>query len=297
MESIRVRFLARKESQVSVLTIFAKRFVAGETKEQTLPQVRKLNEMGIKATLDILGENVSSSEMARNLADMYIDLVHFIAKEKVTANVSVKLTQMGLDVSDDFCFDNVSRIIEAAKSHNNFVRIDMEGSAYTERTLQLVYRWAEKYDNVGTVIQSALYRSEKDIMELNRRKIKVRLCKGAYKEPATVAFQKKEDVNSNYIKLMKLLLDSGIFHSIATHDSKMIEAAIEYAKQKKIGKDKFEFQMLYGINRPAWTKLTKDGYGMLIYVPFGTHWFPYYYRRLRERKENIYFVLKHFFRG
>ena len=282
---------------MSVLTIFAKRFVAGETKEQALPQVRKLNDAGIRASMDILGENVSSSEMARNLADLYIELVNFIAKEKVTANVSVKLTQMGLDVSDDFCFENVSRIIEAAKSHNNFVRIDMEGSAYTERTLQLVYRWAEKYDNVGTVIQSALYRSEKDIMELNRRKIKVRLCKGAYKEPATVAFQKKEDVNSNYIKLMKLLLDSGQFHSIATHDDKMIAATIEYAKQKNIGKDKFEFQMLYGINRPGWVKLTKDGYKLLIYVPFGTHWFPYYYRRLRERKENIFFIMKHFFRG
>jgi proline dehydrogenase len=244
-----------------------------------------------------LGENVSSSEMARNLADMYIDLLHFIAKEKVTANVSVKLTQMGLDVSDDFCFENVNRIIEAAKSHNNFVRIDMEGSGYTDRTLALVYRWAEKYDNVGTVIQAALYRSEKDIMELNRRKIKVRLCKGAYKEPGTVAFQKKDDVNSNYIKLMKLLLDSGQFHSMATHDDAMIAATKAYAHQKNIGKDKFEFQMLYGINRAGQVQMVKDGYGMLVYVPFGTHWFPYTYRRLRERKENIFFVAKHFFKG
>jgi proline dehydrogenase len=282
---------------VSVLTIFAKRFVAGETKEQALPHVRKLNDLGIKASLDILGENVSSSEMARNLADMYIDLVHFIAKEKVTANVSVKLTQMGLDVSDDFCFDNVSRIIEAAKSHNNFVRIDMEGSNYTDRTLQLVHRWCEKYDNVGTVIQAALYRSEKDILELNRRKIRVRLCKGAYKEPGTVAFQKKDDVNSNYIKLMKLLLDSGQFHSMATHDEAMIAATKEYARQKNISKDKFEFQMLYGINRAGQIQIVKDGFGMLVYVPFGTHWFPYTYRRLRERKENVFFVLKHFFKG
>lgn len=282
---------------MSVLTIFAKRFVAGETKEEAFPAVRKLNMLGMKTSLDILGENVSSSEMARNLADMYIDLVHSIAKEKVTANVSVKLTQMGLDVSDDFCFDNVSRIIEAAKSHNNFVRIDMEGSKYTDRTLQLVYRWAEKYDNVGTVIQAALYRSENDILELNRRKIKVRLCKGAYKEPGTVAFQKKDDVNANYIKLMKLLLDSGQFHSIASHDYAMIDATIEYARQKKIGMDKFEFQMLYGINRDGQVKLVKDGYGMLVYVPFGTHWFPYTYRRMRERKENVFFVIKHFFKG
>jgi len=282
---------------VSVLTIFAKRFVAGETKEAAFSAVRKLNNKGMKTSLDILGENVSSSEMARNLADMYIDLVHAIAKEKVTANVSVKLTQMGLDVSDDFCYDNVSRIIEAAKSHNNFVRIDMEGSKYTDRTLQLVYRWVEKYDNVGTVIQAALYRSENDILELNRRKIKVRLCKGAYKEPGTVAFQKKDDVNNNYIKLMKLLLDSGTFHSIATHDDAMINATKEYAAQKKIGKDKYEFQMLFGINRAGQVKMVQDGYGMLIYVPYGTHWFPYTYRRLRERKENIFFVAKHFFKG
>jgi proline dehydrogenase len=173
----------------------------------------------------------------------------------------------------------------------------MEGTKYTERTLQLVYRWAEKYDNIGTVIQSALYRSEADVKELNKRGIKVRLCKGAYKEPASFAFQKKDDVNANYIKLMKLLLDSGIFHSIATHDDAMITATKAYASQKGIGQDRFEFQMLYGINRAGQLDLVKEKYGMLIYVPFGDHWFPYYYRRLRERKENVLFIAKHFFRN
>jgi proline dehydrogenase len=281
---------------VGVFTFLAKRFIAGETKEQAFTAVRRLNKMGMETTLDILGENVTSSEMARNLADLYIDLVNSIAHEKITANVSVKLTQMGLDVSDDFCFENVSRIIKAAAAHGNFVRIDMEGSKYTERTLQLVYRWAAEHDNVGTVIQAALLRSEGDIQELLRRRIKVRLCKGAYKEPAGVAFQRKDDVNNNYIKLMKTLLDSGMFHSIATHDDAMITATKEHALLKGIAKNKFEFQMLFGINRSGQSELAKEGYGMLIYVPFGTHWFPYYYRRLRERKENVVFIAKHFFK-
>jgi proline dehydrogenase len=288
---------ARKENEVGLFTFLAKRFIAGETKEEAFEAVRKLNKMGMKTTLDILGENVNSSEMATNLANLYIDLIKSINKEKVGANVSVKLTQMGLDVSDQFCFENVSRIIETAKANNSFVRIDMEGSPYTERTLQLVYRWAEKYDNIGTVIQAMMLRSENDIKELNKRKIKVRLCKGAYKEPVSVSFQKKDDVNANYIKLMKMLLDSGNFHGIATHDDAMITATKEYAAKNGITKDKFEFQMLYGINRGGQMGLVKEGYGMLVYVPFGDHWFPYYYRRLRERKENVLFIAKHLFKN
>jgi len=282
---------------LGLLTFLAKRFIAGEEKEDAVRAVRELNSMGMRTSLDILGENVTSEKMARDLADTYIDVLETIDHENITANVSVKLTQMGLDISDDFCFDNVSRIIEAARDKGNFVRIDMEGSAYTQRTLNLVYRWADKYDNVGTVIQSMLLRSAADIAELISRGIRVRLCKGAYKEPASVAFQKKEHVNENYVNLMKALLDSGHFHSIATHDGAMIEATRKYAEEKGIGKDKFEFQMLYGINRSGQMKLAQEGYGMLVYVPFGTHWFPYYYRRLRERKENILFILKHLFKG
>jgi proline dehydrogenase len=281
---------------VGLFTFVARRFIAGETKEEALKAVRKLNSAGMRASLDILGENVTSSEMACNLADQYIDLLNSIDREKITANVSLKLTQMGLDVSDQFCFENVGRIIEVAESHGNFVRIDMEGSAYTERTLQLVYRWAENHNNIGTVIQAMLRRSENDIKELNRRGIRVRLCKGAYKEPSTVAFAKKEEVNANYIKLMKLLLDSGLFHSFATHDDAMIAATREYSSQRGIDKSRFEFQMLYGINRSGQAALVREKYGMLVYVPFGTHWFPYYYRRLRERKENIIFVARHLFK-
>jgi proline dehydrogenase len=291
-----ITFAARKESDLGVFTFLARRFIAGENKEEAFNAVRKLNTVGMRTTLDILGENVNSGEMARNLADLYIDLVESIHREKVAANVSLKLTQMGLNVSDDFCYKNVSRIIEAAGKNDMFVRIDMEGSDYTERTLRLVHRWSEDYTNVGAVIQASLYRSEADIMELIRRRIKVRLCKGAYKEPASIAFRRKDDVNANYIKLMKLLLDSGIFHSIATHDDAMITATKEYALLKGISKGRFEFQMLYGINRAAQLALVREDYGMLIYVPFGTHWFPYYYRRLRERKENILFIAKHLFK-
>ncbi len=281
---------------MGIFTALTKRFIAGETKQDAVNAVRRLNEMGMRTTLDILGENVTSKEMARDLADFYIDVLDTISSEKISANVSLKLTQMGLDISDEFCFENVGRIIKAAKERDNFVRIDMEGSDYTERTLKLVYRWAEEFDNVGTVIQSMLYRSENDIKELNQRGIRIRLCKGAYKEPASVAYPKKEQVNSNFIVLMKLLLDSGYFHAIATHDNAMISATKKYADEQNIGKDKFEFQMLYGINRTVQTELVSEGYGMLVYVPFGTHWFPYYFRRLRERKENILFILKHLFK-
>lgn len=282
---------------MGILTFFARRFIAGETRDEAVAAVRKLNMLGMRTSLDILGENVTSEKMALDLADRYIDILETIDSTGIKANVSLKLTQMGLDISDNFCYDNVERIIQTAKRRGNFVRVDMEGSSYTEKTLNLVCGWAEQYDNVGAVIQAMMRRSENDIRDLNRRGIRVRLCKGAYKEPTTVAFQRKEQVNKNFIALMKILLDSGIFHSIATHDDAMIEATREYAEQRNIGKDKFEFQMLYGINRARQTRLAAEGYGMLVYVPFGAHWFPYYYRRLRERKENILFILKHLFRS
>ena len=294
---ITVRFPARKEFGVGLLTFLARRFIAGETKEEAFQAVRVLNGLGMRTTLDILGENVTSREMACNLADSYINIIDSIAEAGITANVSLKLTQMGLDVSDESCYENVRRIIKAAAARRNFVRVDMEGSNYTERTLRLVHKWAEKYDNVGAVIQAMLYRSEPDIIELNRRGIRVRLCKGAYKEPPSVAFVKKDDVNKNYVKLMKLLLDNGLYHSMATHDDAMISMTKEYAALKGIPKDRYEFQMLYGINRSAQAHLAREGHGVLIYVPFGKHWFPYYYRRLRERKENIIFLARHLLRG
>jgi proline dehydrogenase len=279
-----------------LLWFIAKRFIAGEDFESALDSVRALNDKGITTTLDILGENVNSGEEARAKADAYIDVLDKIKTSRVNSHVSIKLTQMGLDISDDFCYENVSRIFEKAREHDIFVRVDMEGSAYTDRTLKLVYRWHEKYPNMGTVIQAMLHRSVGDIMELNRRGIQVRLCKGAYKEPPLVAIQDKNHVNQNYIRLTEMLLSEGVSPAIATHDDKMINGAIDFAHRNGIRSDDFEFQMLYGIRRQKQEQIVKDGYRMRVYVPFGTHWFPYYYRRLRERKENIFFIMRNFFR-
>lgn len=279
-----------------LLTFLARRFIAGETAENAVAAVRQLNAMGMKATLDILGENVTNQEKAIRTADLYIELLQTIARTKIDSNISIKLTQMGLDISDDFCHDNVSRILEKASHLDNFVRIDMEGSDYTERTLKLVYRWHEKFSNIGTVIQSYLYRSEKDVAELNKRQIKVRLCKGAYKEPKNVAFQSKNDVNDNFVRLARTLLKEGNYPAIGSHDGAMIKASIEAANEFGLNKSNFEFQMLYGINRSAQRELVKQGYKMRVYTPFGTHWLPYYLRRLRERKENIIFIAQHLFK-
>ena len=278
------------------LWFVAKRFIAGESCEAALSTVRELNSKNITTTMDILGENVASEKEAKAKADAYIDVLDSIDKAGVESHASLKLTQMGLDISDEYCFENVSRIFERAKQYNNFVRVDMEGSDYIERTLNLVYRWHEKYPGMGTVIQAMLHRSIGDIIKLNRHKIPVRLCKGAYKEPACIAIQDKKHVNQNYIRLMQILLSEGNYPAIATHDERVINATIDYATKKGIKPENFEFQMLYGIRRKLQEQIAGDGYRMRVYVPFGTHWFPYYYRRLRERKENIYFILKNLFK-
>ncbi len=278
------------------LTFMARRFVAGDTADQAMAAVKQLNDSGMSATLDILGENVSSQEMAIRTADKYIDLLQMISDSGIDSNISIKLTQMGLDITDQFCFDNVSRILDKAQSLNIFTRVDMEGSKYTERTLQLVYKWHEKYQNMGVVIQSCLYRSENDVKELIKRKIKVRLCKGAYKETGSVAFQAKDDVNNNFAKLADMLLKNGQYPAIASHDGVMIKAALDSAQKNGLSKDVFEFQMLYGVNRSAQRELAEHNYRVRIYTPFGSHWLPYFLRRLRERKENILFIAKHFFR-
>jgi proline dehydrogenase len=285
-----------EEVNVRFLTFFAQRFVAGETADEAVEAVKKLNGMGMSTSLDILGENVKNQEMAIKTADNYISLLQTIHDHALNSHISIKLTQMGLDISDDFCYDNVSRILDKAESLKIFTRVDMEGSAYTERTLQLVYRWHEKYKLMGTVIQAALIRSENDIKELNKRKVRVRLCKGAYKEPGSVAFQRKEDVNNNYIKLTDMLMQDGDYPAIATHDGAMIRAALDSAEKHGRGKNDFEFQMLYGVNRAAQRELAEQDYGMRVYTPFGSHWLPYFTRRLRERRENVIFIMKHMFK-
>lgn len=279
-----------------LLTFLAKRFVAGDTMEEAAQAVKKLDSQGLCATLDVLGENVSDREGALKAKDAYLKLLDMIAEQKLNSNVSVKLTQMGLDIDLDFCTDNLRQIVEKAKGYDNFVRVDMEGSDYTDKTLDIFSRvYKDNKDSMGIVIQAYLYRSEKDIEKLNETKTSVRLCKGAYKEPESIAIKPMPSIRQNFMKLSKSLLSAGGYPAFATHDKWLIEELKQYVKDENIDKKKFEFQMLYGIRRKLSKKLADEGYKMRIYVPFGTHWFPYTMRRLRERKENVLFVIKNLF--
>ena len=275
----------------------ARRFVAGEELDEAITAARACNQAGMMVSLDCLGENVSSEADARRARDAYLATFDRIAREKLDTNVSLKLTQLGLDLGDGLCQELLEQIIERAAGYNSFVRMDMEGSAYTERTIGICKRVRAKSPAVGVVVQSYLYRSEQDVKELLAIGCRIRLCKGAYKEPPQVAFPKKADVDANFVRLMKLLLPSGIYHGIATHDPKLIAATQEFAAQQGIGKEKFEFQMLYGIRTDLQRQLVRDGYRMRIYIPYGTEWFPYFMRRLAERPANLTFILRNLFRG
>jgi proline dehydrogenase len=275
----------------------ARRFVAGESLDEAIAVARFCNNAGMLASLDFLGENVRTTGDAQHSRDAYLQIFERIAKENLYANVSCKLTQLGLDLNVDFCQGLVVSIVEFAASRENFLRVDMEGSPYTEKTLELVRRIRERNPAVGTVIQSYLYRSESDVSDLLSIGCRIRLCKGAYKESDEVAFQKKSDVDSNYIKLMQKLLSSGFYHGIATHDPQMIAATIRYAAAKKISKDDFEFQMLYGVRTDLQRRLVDDGYRVRVYIPYGQDWFPYFMRRLAERPANVWFFIRNFFRG
>ena len=275
----------------------ARRFVAGETLAEAITAARQCNEAGMMASLDYLGENVSTATDAQRFRDEYLQIFETIAQKKLQANVSCKLTQLGLDINADFCAGLVLSIVECAASFDNFLRIDMEGSAYTQRTIDLVKRVRERNPAVGTVIQAYLYRSEKDIADLLAYGCRIRLVKGAYKEPEDVAYAKKVDVDASFVRLMQVLLSSGFFHAIATHDPRLIAATIRYAAAKQISKDDFEFQMLYGIRTDLQRRLVKDGYRVRIYIPFGNDWFPYFMRRLAERPANLGFLIRNFFRS
>jgi proline dehydrogenase len=277
------------------------RFVAGTQVEDAVRVAQNLNSAGLSVSIDNLGENVSTREQAREAAGLYQQLFSEIAAHKLHANVSVKLTHMGLDVDPQLAYDNVSALVAQATSiePKNFVRVDMEGSPYTDRTLSLVrdlHRKPENQGCVGAVIQSYLHRSESDVADLLREGIRIRLCKGAYQEPADIAFQAKSEVDKNYIKLMQVLLKSGIYHGLATHDENLIREAQALAKREQIPKNAFEFQMLYGIRRDLQRSLRAEGWGMRVYVPFGTEWYPYLMRRLAERPANVGFVLRNLFR-
>jgi len=273
------------------------RFVAGETLEEALQVARACNDAGMHATLDYLGENVSTTTDAQKARDAYLEIFDRIAQERLHANVSCKLTQLGLDLSPEFCEGLVLSIAERAAACDSFLRIDMEGSAYTQRTVDLVKRVRAQTPTVGTVIQSYLYRSESDVNDLLSVGCRIRLCKGAYKEDVEVAYPRKADVDGNYTRLMRMLLPSGFYHGIATHDPKMIAATIRWAAEKQISKDDFEFQMLYGIRTDLQRQLVRDGYRLRIYIPYGRDWFPYVMRRLAERPANLMFFVRNFLRS
>jgi proline dehydrogenase len=277
--------------------VMARRFVAGETLDEAIAAARACNDAGMMVSLDHLGENISTTSDAQRSRDAYLEVFERIAAEKLHANVSCKLTQLGLDINTDFCEGLLRSIVERAAGFDNCLRVDMEGSAYTQRTIDLVKRVRTRNPAVGTVIQSYLYRSETDVADLLSYGCRIRLCKGAYKEPEEVAFPKKADVDANYIRLMQLLLSSGFYHAIATHDPRMIAATIRYASAKQISKDDFEFQMLYGVRTDLQRRLVRDGYRVRIYIPFGNDWFPYFMRRLAERPANVGFLVRNFFRG
>ena len=286
------RLLRRIATEAPFASSVARRFVAGETLDDAVKAARALNGAGMHVSLDYLGESVSNREEAVAAADVYLQLLDRIATERLDANASLKLTQMGQDIDEAFLRENVGRVLDSAREKQIFIRFDMESSAYTQRTLDFFRRvWEEGYRNVGVVIQSYLYRSEADIRMLNELGARVRLCKGAYKEPESVAFPDKKDVDANYVRLMKLLLKDGNYPGIATHDEKMIKATIDFARAEGIPASAFEFQMLYGIRRDLQQRIVDEGWNLRIYVPFGEAWYPYLMRRMAERPANLFFVL------
>jgi proline dehydrogenase len=271
---------------------FASRFVAGETLDEALAAVRVLNGRGIRASLDLLGESVTNEREARGTRDAYLEILSRINAQKLDANVSVKLTAMGLDISEELCVTLMQDVLARAQECGSFVRVDMESSEYTDRTLHLFeHRLYPHYrGHVGIVLQSYLYRTFTDVEYANKLCARVRLCKGAYKEPASVAYPEKKDVDANYVKCMHELLLHGNFPGIATHDPAMINETKRFARENDIVPNRFEFQMLYGVRRDLQERLVREGYGMRVYVPFGTQWYPYLMRRLAERPANVAFI-------
>lgn len=274
-----------------VARAMALRFVAGETLPEAIDAVRQINRRGMTATLDHLGENVSTRQEAEEATNEACRIVQAIARSGVECNASLKLTQLGLDLGEEVAYDNMRLVLDQATACGNFIRIDMESSEYVDRTLSLFYRLFETYKNVGVVIQSYLYRSPDDLEHLIQAGARVRLVKGAYLEPPSVAYQDKADVDAAYVRLMQMLLSGGNYPAIATHDTAMIEATRRYAREQNIDRSRFEFQMLYGVRRDLQLELVRQGYRMRIYVPYGTHWYPYLTRRMAERPANVMFVL------
>jgi proline dehydrogenase len=275
----------------------AARFVAGETLDQAIEVVKKLNAEGLVVTLDHLGESVNSREEALQATQAALDIFDAIDRSDVNSNVSVKLTQLGLDIDKDFCLENMDRIVSKAKEKNNFVRIDMEDSPRVQVTIDIFNTLLDKYgkDHVGLVIQSYLYRSEEDVIELGKKNVNLRIVKGAYKEPASVAFPKKHDVDRNYVKLCQIHMKNGNYTAIATHDENIINELKAWIKENNIPDNLYEFQMLYGVRHGLQKQLVSEGYKVRVYTPYGKDWYPYFTRRIAERPANALFVLRSMF--
>ncbi|HTW60817.1 MAG TPA: proline dehydrogenase family protein [Terracidiphilus sp.] len=296
----RNRSLRRFSEQSSLGARLSSRFVAGLTVDDALRAAESVNAQGMAVTLDSLGESVTSEAEAQQAAEIYHQVLDRIAERRLDANISVKLTQMGLELDPALAETIARELVEHARSLDNFVRIDMEDSRLTQITLDIVHRLharAQTRGAVGVVIQAYLYRSQADIEQLLAEGIRVRLCKGAYKEPAEVAFPRKSDVDENFVRLSRVLLDSPIYHGIATHDQAMVAAARAYARQRGIAPSHFEFQMLYGVRRDLQRALVKEGYRVRVYVPFGSAWYPYFMRRLAERPANLFFLARNLLRS
>lgn len=272
--------------------VLAKRFVAGETFEESIPKAKYLNHKNLKLTLDLLGENVSDKETADATVDEYINLLNGINEHGLISSISIKLTMMGLDIDREYCVENLYKLLDVAKKHDQFVNIDMEGSDYTQVTIDIFKDAFAKYgQSVGTVIQAMMHRSKEDIEELASIGANVRLVKGAYKESPDVAILSMPEIRKAYKEQAKILLDKTERPRFGTHDDELVNWLREYTAAENIAKDRLEFQMLYGLREETMVDLTKLGYLTRVYVPFGTDWFPYFSRRLMERKENVWFVL------
>jgi proline dehydrogenase len=298
-------YLSRREGLKDFATRFrpfkklTTRFIAGETIDEVVQYIKQINAEGCTASFDHLNESVTNASEAEQEVKEYLNILAKIDESGIDSNVSIKLTQFGLSLDPELAYKNARRVVEDAHRRGNFVRVDMEDSFVTQVTLDIFKRLREEFgvDDVGIVLQSYLKRTYADAQALLKLPARIRICKGAYNEPPEVAFEDKKDVDENYVRVMQLLLASGIYHGIATHDPKMIDATIDFAAREGVGKDKFEFQMLYGIRRDLQRQLARDGYNMRIYVPYGKHWYPYFMRRLAERPANVWFVLKNLFKG
>jgi proline dehydrogenase len=275
------------------------RFVAGETIDEVIPYIREINAENCTASFDHLNESVDNAGEANKEVEEYLRILQQIDEQRIRSNVSIKLTQFGLGLDPELAYQNARRVVVEAQRRGNFVRVDMEDSTVTQVTIDIFKRLRAEFglNDVGIVLQSYLYRTLADAQELVKLPARIRICKGAYSEPPEVAFPDKKDVDANYVKVMQLLLSSGTYHGIATHDPKMIDATINFATREGIGKEKYEFQMLYGIRRDLQHQLARDGFNLRIYVPYGKHWYPYFMRRLAERPANIWFVLKNLAKG